>query len=80
MSLLTAREVEQEMPGLSRPMEILDAEAVAKMLGMTTDWIYAEARAGRIPHIRLGRYVRFRRESIEAWLLEAECGKIARTS
>jgi excisionase family DNA binding protein len=35
---------------------------------MTTDWVYREVRAKRLPHIRLGRYVRFRREWIEAWL------------
>ena len=47
---------------------LLDAYDVAVMLGMTTDWIYREVRAGRLPHIRLGRYVRFRGESIDAWL------------
>ena len=61
-------------------MELLDAQAVADMLGMTKDWVYAEARAGRIPHVKLGRYTRFRRESIDAWLLEVERGKISRTS
>jgi excisionase family DNA binding protein len=39
---------------------------------MTTDWVYREVRAGRMPHIRLGRYVRFRRESIDAWLASRE--------
>jgi excisionase family DNA binding protein len=44
---------------------------------MTADWVYREVRAGRMPHIRLGRYVRFRRESIDAWLAARErraCG------
>jgi excisionase family DNA binding protein len=61
-------------------MDLLDAEAVAAMLGMTKDWVYAEARADRIPHIKLGRYTRFRRAAIDAWLLESERGKIGRTS
>lgn len=61
-------------------MELLDAQDVATMLGMSADWVYAEVRANRIPHVRLGRYVRFRRESINAWLLEVERGKISRTS
>ena len=51
---------------------LLFAEDVASILGMTTDWIYAETRAGRIPHIALGRYYRYRRESIEAWLQDKE--------
>lgn len=61
-------------------MELLDAEAVAMMVGMSKDWIYAEARADRIPHIKLGRYTRFRREAIEDWIREAERGKISGTS
>jgi excisionase family DNA binding protein len=55
---------------------LLLAEDVAALLGMTTDWIYAETRAGRIPHVALGRYYRYRRESIEAWLREMEQGAV----
>jgi excisionase family DNA binding protein len=61
-------------------MELLDAEAVAEMVGMSKDWIYAEARADRIPHIKLGRYTRFRQEAIEDWIRQQERGKIAPTS
>ncbi len=61
-------------------MELLHAEDVAVMLGMTKDWVYAEARADRIPHIKLGRFTRFRREAIEDWIRARERGKIARTS
>ena len=56
------------------PGRLLEAEDVARYIGMTTDWIYREVRAGRLPHIRLGRYVRFRRESIDAWLAARERG------
>jgi excisionase family DNA binding protein len=51
---------------------LLQAEDIAAMLGVGKDWIYAEVRAGRIPHLRLGRHVRFRAEAIEAWLSELE--------
>ena len=53
---------------------LLTAEDVAGMLGMGTDWIYAQVRADRIPHVRLGRYVRFRAESIDEWIRELERG------
>ena len=53
---------------------LLEADEVARYLGMRTDWVYREVRAGRLPHIRLGRAVRFRRESIEAWLESRERG------
>lgn len=53
---------------------LLKAEQVAERLGVSTDWVWAYARAGRIPHIRLGRYRRFREEAVEAWLIQLEHG------
>ena len=53
---------------------LLFAEDVAALVGMTKDWVYAETRAGRIPHVTLGRYYRYRSESIETWLREIEQG------
>ena len=55
---------------------LLEVEDVANILGMRTDWVYREVRAGRLPHIRLGRAVRFRRESIEAWIQSREHGTV----
>lgn len=51
---------------------LLFAEDVATMVGMTRKWVYTETRAGRIPHVALGRYYRYRRESIDAWLRQTE--------
>jgi excisionase family DNA binding protein len=56
---------------------LLTAGEVAERLGMRTDWVWAQARAGRIPHVRLGRYRRFRASTIEAWLQELETGGVA---
>ncbi len=53
---------------------LLEVDDVARYLGMRTDWVYREVRAGRLPHIRLGRAVRFRRDSIEAWVAARERG------
>jgi excisionase family DNA binding protein len=53
---------------------LLEVDDVADYLGVRTDWVYREVRAGRLPHIRLGRAVRFRRESIEAWIDSRERG------
>ena len=63
--------------GQAAPDRLLEAEDVARYIGMTADWVYREVRAGRMPHIRLGRYVRFRRESIDAWLQARERGPAA---
>ena len=51
---------------------LLTVDEVAERLGMTKDWVWAQARAGRIPHVRLGRYRRFREEAIDAWLRDLE--------
>jgi excisionase family DNA binding protein len=55
---------------------LLFADDVAAMVGMTRDWIYAETRAGRIPYVALGRYYRYRPESIDAWLRDIERGSV----
>lgn len=64
--------------GVDSASRLLEAEDVANYLGVRTDWVYREVRAGRLPHIRLGRAVRFRRESIEAWIDSRERGMPAR--
>jgi excisionase family DNA binding protein len=53
---------------------LLTAEQVAEMIGMTTDYVYALSRRGRIPTITFGRTRRYRREAIERWLVEIEHG------
>jgi excisionase family DNA binding protein len=58
---------------------LLTVDDVAAMLGMGRDWVYAEVRADRIPHIRLGRYVRFLPEAIEEWLRTLERGTLETT-
>ncbi len=48
------------------------ASEVTDLLQVTTAWVYSETRSNRLPHIRLGRYVRYRREAIDAWLQATE--------
>ena len=52
--------------------DLLTAEEVAALLRMTTGWVYTETRAGRIPHVPLGRYRRYRRATIMRWLAGLE--------
>ena len=53
---------------------LLTAAGVADLLNVPKSWVYAEARAGRIPHITVGRYRRFSPESIEEWAKKRERG------
>ena len=52
--------------------ELLTAGEVATLLRMTAAWVYSETRGNRIPHMRLGRYVRYRRSTIIAWMSDLE--------
>lgn len=57
---------------------LITAQEVSELLGVKTSWVYAEARSGRLPHIRIGRYRRFRLEAVMAWLDSVESGPPAR--
>lgn len=54
------------------PRAVITAQEVADMIGVHVQWVYKETRRGRIPHIRLGRAIRYRPESIEQWLADSE--------
>jgi excisionase family DNA binding protein len=56
------------------PRTLLTADEVAARLRVTKCWIYTEVRAGRLPHVRLGRYVRFRAGAIDSWIEQIERG------
>jgi excisionase family DNA binding protein len=49
------------------PPQLLDAEQAGQLLNVPATWLLAEARADRVPHVRLGRYVRFDGDELEAW-------------
>lgn len=51
---------------------LLTAGDVAELLGVPKSWVYEQSRAGRIPTVTLGRYRRYRREAIEAWVAQLE--------
>lgn len=54
--------------------DLLTAAEVAALLRMTPGWVYVETRCNRIPHLRLGRYFRYRRSAIESWMGALEGG------
>jgi excisionase family DNA binding protein len=51
---------------------LLTADEVAQLLGVPVSWVYEQSRRGRIPTVALGRYRRYRREAIEAWVQRLE--------
>lgn len=50
--------------------QLLTAEEVAELLRLAVSTIYDLARTGRLPHLRIGRALRFSRSDLEAHLAE----------
>ena len=63
-----------ENAALAYGAALMTAEQVAAILAVPPSWVLRQAREGRIPHVTLGRYVRFRPASIAAWVAEQEAG------
>ena len=65
---------------------LLTASEVAELLAVPESWVREATRAGRLPHVPLGRYRRYQRAAIETWLAErrrgpaAELASVRRTS
>lgn len=51
---------------------LLDSQEVATILNVKRRWVEEHTRLGEIPHVRLGRYVRYRREALRDWLEDRE--------
>jgi excisionase family DNA binding protein len=55
---------------------LLDTAEIAEMLCMSVSTIRKWVHFGFIPHVKLGRAVRFREKDVEAWIEErAEKGR-----
>lgn len=64
---------------VSRPGRLLGADDVAELLGVPRTFVYALARRGDLPVVRLGeRYVRFRAEALEEWIADQESTGVRR--
>ena len=50
--------------------ELLSLPALAQALNLPGAWIKAEADAGRIPHLKIGKRYRFNREAVIRALAE----------
>ena len=58
---------------------LLVAKEVADLLAVPESWVREATRAGRLPYIAVGRYRRYSRQAIEAWISEQRGGPSAPT-
>ena len=58
--LLSARKAEDNA--------ILDPDQLAEYLGVAKGWIYETASQKAIPYFKCGKFLRFRKSAIDAWI------------
>jgi excisionase family DNA binding protein len=51
---------------------LLTASDVAELLAVPESWVREHTRSGRIPHVQLGRYVRYRQAAVVDWVTAQE--------
>jgi excisionase family DNA binding protein len=56
---------------------LLNADEVATLLSVPVSWVREHTRSGHLPVVELGRYKRYRREAILAYIEEQEAGGAA---
>lgn len=58
-------------PQQGKPDElILDVKALAGYLKVDPSWVYKQVQFKSIPHFHAGKYPRFKRKEIDAWIKE----------
>lgn len=73
-SLTQLRSESAEVPGSRPPLDadaLLTVHDVARILKVPLSWVYERTRRrtrDRLPHIKMGKYVRFRLADIYAYL------------
>ncbi len=57
-------------PQLSAQLDepLLDSAAAAELLAVRPSWVYEAVRRGRLPHVKVGRHLRFVRSDLERWV------------
>jgi excisionase family DNA binding protein len=53
---------------------LLEAKEIAELLGVPERWVREHTRSGAIPHVQLGRYVRYDRGDVVAWVESLKAG------
>jgi excisionase family DNA binding protein len=65
----------------SRPLELLTVDEVAAILKVSKSWVYEHTRsrsvrqAERLPHVKIGKYVRFDPRLVRTFLERRTAGR-----
>ena len=47
---------------------LMKVKEVADLTSMSVSWVYQQVELNTIPHVRLGKSIRFRTDDIQAWI------------
>ena len=61
-------ELKKQADSISGLEKLLDAKTVADLLGEKERWVYQQAKANKIPSIKLGKYWKFSPSQLQKWL------------
>lgn len=53
---------------------LLDAREAAELLNVPIGWVRGHTQSGDLPHVQLGRYRRYRREELLAFIEQQSSG------
>jgi excisionase family DNA binding protein len=56
---------------------LLTATEIAELLSVPVSWVREHTRSGLVPHVPLGRYVRYDRADVLAWVEAQKAGGAA---
>ena len=57
--LVTRSKTSHSLRTETPPVQLVDAKQIALQFSVDAGWFRTRAREGRIPHVRIGKYVRF---------------------
>ena len=58
----------------ARVTPLLDAKDAGALLAVPPSWLLAQARRNAVPHVRLGKYVRFDEADLHRWVESTKRG------
>jgi excisionase family DNA binding protein len=76
VSTTLAREDELHDREPAPPDRLLVAKEIADLLAVPESWVRQATRSEGLPHIRLGRYVRYEWGAVAAWLDQRWTGRL----
>jgi excisionase family DNA binding protein len=48
--------------------ELITIQKLQERTELPLSWLYAQTAAGKIPHLKLGKYLRFEPAAVDRWL------------